>query len=113
VHMDDKARADAFFEKHGLADIDRIADPDAALYEAFDLGKAGLRELLSPSVWGRGLKAIFSGNPPGVPRGDTLQMPGVFLIHKGAILKEFVHRTIADRPDFRALACDDGACQIG
>jgi hypothetical protein len=111
--MDEAARSDAFFEKFGLGDIDRIADPDAALYKAFDLGKAGLKELLSPSVWGRGLSAIFSGNPPGVPRGDTLQMPGVFLIHKGAVVNRFAHRTIADRPDFKALACGDGSCPVG
>ncbi len=112
VHMDDEKRSAGFFERYDLGDIDRIADPSGALYRAFDLGKAGLKELLGFSVWGRGLKAIFTGNTPGVPRGDTLQMPGVFLIHQGRILREFVHKTIADRPDFQTLACGDGSCAI-
>jgi hypothetical protein len=31
------------------------------------------------------------------------QLPGVFVIQNGAILREFRHRTAADRPDYVAL----------
>jgi hypothetical protein len=31
-------------------------------------------------------------------------MPGVFLIHRSAIVKSFRHKLVSDRPDYVALA---------
>jgi hypothetical protein len=36
--------------------------------------------------------------------GDGFQMPGVFLVHHGVVLRSFRHETAAQRPDYRALA---------
>jgi hypothetical protein len=35
--------------------------------------------------------------------GDGLQMPGVFLLHRGKVLREFRHESAADRPDYVTL----------
>jgi hypothetical protein len=30
-------------------------------------------------------------------------MPGVFLLHKGEIIKRYIHATAGDRPDYIAI----------
>jgi hypothetical protein len=35
-----------------------------------------------------------------------LQMPGLFLIHRGSLLHRFRHHTPADRPDYLSLCAD-------
>lgn len=99
VHMDAEDTAKAFFERYGMEDIPRISNPSGDLYEAFGLDRAGLRELLSPSVWFRGISAIATGHFPGRPRGDMFRMPGAFVVKDGKIAKSYLHRTIAERPD--------------
>lgn len=104
LHLSPEANAAPFFEKYGMGDIDRISDPKGRIYEAFGLNRAGLKQLLSPSVWLRGLTAIFKGNAPGIPRGDTLRMPGAFIVNRGEVSTSFFHKTIADRPDLKGIA---------
>lgn len=104
LHLSSETQAKAFFEKYGMGDVDRISDPEGGLYEEFGLNRAGMRELLSPSVWLRGLTSIFTGNPPGVPRGDTLRMPGAFIVNRGEVSTSYFHKTIADRPNLKDLA---------
>jgi hypothetical protein len=36
--------------------------------------------------------------------GDGFQMPGVFLIFKGEVIRSYRHHTAADRPDYINLA---------
>jgi hypothetical protein len=81
-----------------------VSDPDRQLYRAFHLGRGGLREILSPSVVGRSAQSILAGNGFGRPVGDARQMPGVFVVHRRAVVEEFRHRAIADRPDYVAMA---------
>lgn len=113
LHLSSESEAAVFFEKYGMGDVDRISDPTGKIYEAFGLNRAGLKELLSPSVWLRGLTAMFKGNAPGMPRGDTLRMPGAFIVNRGEISTSFFHKTIADRPDLKDMT-DIGveACRI-
>lgn len=106
VHMSPEKQAQPFFQKYGVADVERISDPDRHLYRTFGLERAGVKELLSPKVWLRGLSAIVAGNPPGIPRGDTLRMPGAFIVNRGKIAKSFFHRTIAERPDLARLSAE-------
>jgi hypothetical protein len=103
VHMASEADAVSFFTSHGLGDAPRISDPPAALYRAFGLERGRLMQVAGPAVWLRGAAAI-AGHGVGVPLGDTLQMPGVFLVQDGAIGKAFRHETTADVPDYVALA---------
>ena len=101
--MEEEEAAQAFFEKFGIEDVPRISNPSGSLYEAFGLGRAGLREMLSPSVWLRGISAIAAGKFPSRPRGDVLRMPGAFVVKDGKIAKGYLHRTIAERPDMGRL----------
>lgn len=105
VHMASDEEARDFFARYGLADVDRISDPLRWLYFQLGLGKASLWHLLDLRVWWRSFSAAVL-NRHGIGRltGSALQMPGVFLVHRGTLVSAFVHRTPADRPDFRQLS---------
>lgn len=113
VHMAGEDEANAFFDSYGMGDVPRISDPSGDLYRAFGLERAGIRQMLSPSVWFRGLSAIAAGNLPGRPRGDMFRMPGAFVVHQGKVAKSYFHRTIAERPDMARLS-EEGlaACRV-
>ena len=36
--------------------------------------------------------------------GDSFQLPGVFLVHHGEIVKAFRHESVADEVDYAAMA---------
>lgn len=105
VHMASDAEARDFFGRYGLADVDRISDPRRWLYFQLGLGKASVWHLLDLRTWWRSFSAAIL-NRHGIGRltGSALQMPGVFLIHRGTLVSAFVHRTPADRPDYRQLS---------
>ncbi|HEU4952416.1 MAG TPA: SelL-related redox protein [Holophagaceae bacterium] len=107
VHMSPDAEAEAFFATYGLADVDRVSDPRRWLYWHLGLRRGSLWQLMGPKVWWRGFVAgVLNGHGVGKLAGDAFQMPGVFLLHDGTVIRSAVHRTAADRPDFRALtAC--------
>jgi hypothetical protein len=109
VHMGDSAALDPLLDKHGLADLDRICDPDQELYQAFGLSRGTLRQLFGPKVWWRGFQAgILEGHGLGKPAADAAQMPGMFLLEKGVIASRFRHRSAADRPDYAAFCLKSG-----
>lgn len=102
----------AFLSAHGLGDLPRFSDPRRELYAAFGLGRGTPRQLFGARVVRRGLAAAaprwLGGEGHGVGRlkGDGLQMPGVFLLHRGRLVGGYRHETAADRPDYRSLACE-------
>ncbi len=101
VHMSSDQEAEPILKKYALADAPRISDPERKFYRAFGLQRGKILEVLGPKVWLRGfLSAIIEGHGFGKVRGDAFQLPGVFLIHKGQIVKDFRHKTAADRPDY-------------
>ena len=103
--MGDEQQGAELFARYGLGDVPRVSDPEAKLYKAFRLKRGGLLQVMGPSVWVRGFDSfIKSGHPVGLPIGDTLQMPGVFLIQGGQILQSYLHQTSADRPNYAALS---------
>ncbi|MBI1763839.1 MAG: hypothetical protein HYR56_20640 [Acidobacteria bacterium] len=105
VHMGNEQQGAELFARYGLGDVPRVSDPGARLYKAFKLKRGGLGQVMGLRVWVRGFEScIKNGHPVGLPIGDTLQMPGVFLIQAGQILRSHFHRTSADRPDYAALA---------
>lgn len=104
VHMQPDADAAKLFARYGLEDVSRISDPGQELYRAFQLPRGNLAQVAGPRVWGTGLKSLLSGNLPGVPSADVLQMPGVFLVQDGRVLRSFRHATSGDRPDYVNLA---------
>ena len=105
VHMTTDSDAAAFFGKYGMDDVPRFADPDRELYDAFGLRRGNLLQLFGPTVWVRGLMATLRGHSVGKLAGDGFQMPGVFLLHDGAIREAYRHRTAGDRPDYVGIAC--------
>jgi hypothetical protein len=111
VHMMDDDMAKELFAVYGLDDVARISDPDRVLYGLFDLGPGKLRQLLGWKVWWRGFVAgILNRHGAGRLHGDGRQMPGVFVVHNGAIVKAFRHDTAADRLDYTTFTGD--ACRL-
>jgi len=114
VGMMEESALGEFLEAYGLGDLPRFADPDRELYRAFGLRRGSPRQLFGPRVWKRGLAAAApswlggGGHGLGALQGDGLQMPGVFLLHEGRVVGGYRHETVADRPDYRELACEAG-----
>ena len=104
VHMGTAASFAAFTTNYGLDDVPAISDPERRLYRGLGLRRGKVSQLLGLSVWWRGLKSFLAGHRPGALEGDGTQMPGVFLIHQGRVVRRFIHANAADRPDYAALA---------
>jgi peroxiredoxin len=108
AHMSEPDSGREVFRKYGLDDLHQISDPCRALYRAFGLQRGGLWKLFGPKVWVRGLKAgIIRRHGIGRPMGDGFQMPGVFLIFHGQVLRTYRHQSAADRPDYVRFATED------
>lgn len=104
VHMGTEQQAQEFFRKYGMEDLPRISDSDRSLYRAFGLPRGSLMELFGPKVWIRGFQAgVMKGHGVGALVGDGFQMPGVFLVFHGEILRSFRHQSAADRPNYVEL----------
>jgi peroxiredoxin len=106
VHMGDLRAIEKLLHKNGLDELDRIVDPGRRLYQAFGLKRATLPQLLAPQVLVRGVQALIAGHGLGLPSADSSQMPGLFLIYRGRILRRFRHRTVADRPDYLKMCAE-------
>lgn len=89
----------------GITTASYFADPDRLLYRALNLGRGSFLQLFGPSVWLGGARAVMKGHGIGRLEGDGFQMPGAFIIFQGRVLKEYRHRTAADRPDLAQMAC--------
>lgn len=106
VHMlENEEEAFHEMEKFGIEELPAISDPESILYKMFKLRSGSLLQLFGPKVIFRGLyAAIVKGLGLGAEKGNMKQMPGVFLIHKGKIKKQFIHKSAADRPNYMELA---------
>ena len=100
VHMTTAGSFAAFAGGYGLGDVPAIADPEKRLYRAIGLKRGTLLQLLGWSVWVRGAGAFFSGHRVGKLEGDGMQMPGTFIIRDGVVVRRFMNKTAADRPDY-------------
>ena len=106
VHLGRESEEDKrFFQQYGLDDLPRFSDPACRLYRQFGLDLGGFSQLFGLRVWLRGLIAgVLNGHGIGAARGNSFQMPGVYLYHRGQILGGYRHNTASDRPDYLALA---------
>jgi len=105
VHMGREEDAADFFASFGLADIDRISDPQCVLYRAYTIPRGGLWEMLAPRVWWHGFQAaILKRHGIGKLRGDGFQLSGTFLVHRNRILAGHPHQSPADRTDYCQLS---------
>ncbi|MCB0669194.1 MAG: redoxin domain-containing protein [Saprospiraceae bacterium] len=104
VHMEDAAVAEPFFSKYGLEGCQHITDKSQVLYRRFGLAKGSFSQLFGFKTMVRGFKAGVSMDQfGGGTFGDAFQMPGIFVIHKGEVVTQYIHKTISDRPDYRKL----------
>jgi hypothetical protein len=104
VHMGDSQAIGRLIEKHGLAGVDQIRDPERKLCGAFGLKRGRPWQLFGPKVLVRGLlAAVLGGHGIGRLSADSFQMPGLFLIHGSGIVRRFRHRTAAGRPDYAGI----------
>jgi peroxiredoxin len=106
VNMQTEDKSTQVLEKYNLQDIEFIADQESLLYKAFKLKRGSITQLFGLKVWLRGMylwftKGAFVTSPEGA---DVYQMPGAFLIYKGAVVKQFIHQSAADNPSYLELA---------
>jgi peroxiredoxin len=104
VHMGTAESFAAFAASYGMGDVAAVSDPERRLYRGLGLRRGRLGQLFGWRVWWRGAKSFFEGHHPGALEGDGTQMPGVFLIHQGRVVRRFVHGNAAERPDYVKLS---------
>jgi AhpC/TSA family len=111
VHMAENDVADSYFQKFNLEGIQHISDPNCRYYAAFGLVKGSFTQLFGLQTWIKGFKnANKYGNEMGKHLGDSFQMPGAFMLFKGEVRDQHIHKSVADKPDYdRLLRC----CTIG
>lgn len=77
-----------------------LSDAEKRAYAAYGLSRGTVSELLlSPRLWGRGLRATLHGHFAGLPKGDPFQMPGVFIVDQaGMICYAHFYEDASDNP---------------
>lgn len=104
VHQGDEAAIGRLLARHGLSDLEAICDAKRELYRAFGLKRGGLFRMFGWKAMRRGvLEGAVIEHGFGLPAADVAQMPGVFLISAGEVLRRFRHQSVADRPNYIAL----------
>lgn len=105
VHMSTPDVAKKYLEKYGLESVTNISDPSCSIYAAFGLVKGNVGQLFGLKVWARTAELALTGKviPTIYQIGDGFQMPGIFAIHNGNIVEEFIHKSVADVPDYDTI----------
>jgi hypothetical protein len=104
VHMGEPGQLDERLAGAGLGAAERFSDPARALYGAMGLRRGTLRQLFGLKCFVRGVVATLRGHIVGRLVGDGFQMPGVFLVRDGRVVRAFRHESAADRPDYCELS---------
>ena len=104
VHMAENDVAETYFKKFNLEGVEHVSDPDCRYYAVFGLVKGSFTQLFGLQTWIRGFsnKAKY-GNEMGKHLGDSFQMPGAFMLHKGEIKDQHIHKIASDTPDYDKL----------
>jgi peroxiredoxin len=103
VGLGTKEKAEQFREKFSLS-FPIICDPERELYRQYGLKDGSVTDVASPSVLLKGLRAMSLGYRPGIPGGNVMQLPGVFLIDtKGNIRYSYFSRDASDHPPVEDL----------
>ena len=106
VHLGTPERAKPYFEYYGLADVERISDPEAAIYQhpLFGLTRTNpFLHFLKARVWAGWLKGALFMYGIGTIQEDAHQMPGLLYLQGPEITRRYRYRTIADEPDYLKL----------
>jgi peroxiredoxin len=102
VHMADKIEAEGFFNKYNIKNPVHVSDPLCKVYGIFGLVKGNFNQLFGLKTWIRGAEIVATKQiAPGLLRiGDGFQMPGIFLIRGNEIVSSFIHKSVADKPNY-------------
>lgn len=106
VHLGPPDLAKVYFAYYGIGGVERVNDPEALVYKlpVFALGRKNpLMQALNPAVWVGWLRGTIFKHGIGKIQGDGHQMPGIFFIKGGKIVRRFIYKTIADEPDYLKL----------
>jgi peroxiredoxin len=106
VHLGTPERAKPFFDYYGIGDVERVSDPQAAVYQLpmFALPRMNpVLTLFQPSVWRGWLKGALFKHGIGAIKEDGHQMQGIFFLKGPKIVRQFRYRTIADEPNYLKL----------
>ena len=106
VHLGTPERAKPFFDYYGIGDVERVSDPEAAVYQrpVFQLARMHpALTLLQASTWVGWLKGAIFKHGIGAIKEDGHQMPGIFFLKGVKIERQFRYRTIADEPNYLKL----------
>ncbi|HEX4020191.1 MAG TPA: SelL-related redox protein [Acidobacteriaceae bacterium] len=107
VHLGTPERAKPYFDYYHLSSVERIGNPDGSLYAhpVFHLERRHpFTYFLQPTVWKGWMRTVFGKYGVGMIREDAHQMPGVFFLRDGRIVRSFRYKTIADQPNYLKLA---------
>jgi peroxiredoxin len=106
VHLGTPERAKPFFDYYGIGDVERVSDPEAAVYQlpVFALPRMHpALTLLQPSVWAGWFKGALFKHGIGAIKEDGHQMQGIFFLKGPKIVRQFRYKTIADEPNYLKL----------
>jgi peroxiredoxin len=106
VHLGTPERAKPFFEYYGIGDVERVSDPEAAVYQNSVFAISRIHPVLTlfqPSVWIGWLKGALFKHGIGSIKEDGKQMQAIFFLKGPKIVREFRYKTIADEPNYLKL----------
>ena len=106
VHLGSPELAKNYFDYYGLSEVERVSDPEAAVYRlpVFAVPRKNvLWQVVNPVVWVGWLKGAIFKHGIGRIQQDANQMQGLFFLKGARIVRRFVYKTIADEPDYLKL----------
>jgi hypothetical protein len=106
VHLGTPERAKPYFDYYHLSDVERVSNPDATLYQTppFDLGRQHpIMQIFTPKVVKAWLTGAIKKYGIGRIKDDGHQMPGIFFLKGGKVVRSFRYKTVADQPDYLKL----------
>jgi len=106
VHLGPQELAKVYFDYYRIGEVERVCDPEAVAYQlpVFALGRKNpLLQALNPVVWVGWLKGAIFKHGIGKIQGNGRQMPGLFYLKDGRIVRRFIYKTIADEPNYLKL----------
>jgi peroxiredoxin len=93
-----------FCRRRGVDHITCLGDPERQAYHAVGLERWGPKEVVGPQLAKGFLRAARHGAFPGVPKGDTAQRPGTFVVSpEGMVVYAHYHKDSADNPPVEDL----------
>jgi len=105
VHMASNEIAEEYFHQFDLSGATHVSNPEKNFYMSFGLMKGSISQLYGLRTWIRGFSPKTKGYKLELNEqlGDSTQMPGMFLIHQGKTIGEYIHKTASDHPDYEAF----------